>query len=95
MLILVFILIGITAGYMLRNIKALKIVDRTITVTICTLLFILGLTVGGNHEMLKNIGIYGGQAFIICCAGLVGSILFTYIVSTLFFKDIKNEDDNQ
>lgn len=30
MLILVFILIGITAGYMLRNIKALKNVDRTI-----------------------------------------------------------------
>ncbi len=95
MLILVIILAGITAGYLLRGISAFRCVDRTISVTICILLFILGVTVGGNHEMLSNIGIYGGQALIICCAGLVGSILFTYIVSTLFFKDFKNENNNK
>lgn len=93
MIILVLILIGIAAGYALRRVKALKNVNRTITVTICFMVFMLGLTVGNNSELLGNIGNYGWQALLICCAGLAGSILFTITVNAMFFKGSNTEKE--
>ena len=87
------ILIGIAAGYALRRVKALKNVNRTITVTICFMVFMLGLTVGNNSELLGNIGNYGWQALLICCAGLAGSILFTITVNAMFFKGSNTEKE--
>lgn len=81
---------GVAAGYALRRIKTFTRINRTISITICSMLFILGLTVGNNSTLLGNIGQYGWQALLICCAGLTGSILFTIAVNKLFFKQNKD-----
>ena len=93
MIILVLILIGIAAGYTLRRIKILKKVNRTISITIGTMVFLLGMTVGNNHELLGNIGNYGWQALLICCAGLAGSILFTITINAIFFKNTSHNKE--
>lgn len=91
MIILVFIFVGLIVGYALRRVNILKKVNQTMPLTICVMLFTLGITVGNNSELLGNIGNYSWQALVLSIAGLAGSILFTIVVSSLFFKNAKDE----
>ena len=94
MLILVLIIVGMSAGYLLRRIEILKNVNKSITLTICTMLFLLGICVGSNRDLLGNFGNYGWQALLICCAGLAGSILCTLAVNALFFREQGKEGES-
>jgi hypothetical protein len=51
------------------------------------LLFLLGLSAGGNREIINNLPALGGQAFLIAFAGTSGSILAAWAVWHYFFKE--------
>ena len=69
---------GIAAGYLLRKIELLQKIGKPISYTILLLLFLLGISVGANKDIVDNLATLGGQ---------VGSVLAGWGVYRLFFKE--------
>ena len=78
---------GIAAGYLLRKIELLQKIGRPISYTILLLLFLLGISVGANKEIVDNLATLGSQAFLLALASTAGSVLAGWGVYHLFFKE--------
>lgn len=78
---------GIAAGYLLRRIEILQKVGAPISYTIYLLLFLLGISVGHNEDIVNNLGTLGLQAFLIALAGTLGSVLAAWGIYHFFFKE--------
>lgn len=78
---------GIAVGYVLRRVEVLQRVGKLISVTIFLLLFLLGITVGSNPDIMNNLGTLGWQAFILAFAGTLGSVVVAGLVYHYFFKE--------
>lgn len=78
--------LGIIAGYLLRNQKQLRYTGRFISYTIFLLLFLLGISVGNNEEIVNNLPGIGGKAFLIATISTLGSMIAAWIVYRYFFK---------
>ncbi len=50
------------------------------------MLFILGLSVGSNAAIVRNLGSFGWQAALLALSGSLGSVLAAWLVFNLFFK---------
>lgn len=81
---------GIAIGYLLRKVELLQKIGKPISYTILLLLFLLGLSVGGNRDIINNLPVLGGQAFLIAFSGTLGSVLAAWIVYHYFFKEKKH-----
>ena len=86
-----FIVIGIMIlgtglGYLFRQVTFLQRLSPVIMITICVLLFVLGLSIGANEMIMKNLTTLGLQAFVLAFAGTAGSILAGWGVYHFFFK---------
>ena len=80
-------LFGVLLGYLLRNKEFTQKTEKTISVTIFAMLFILGLSVGSNERIVSNLYEYGSQAFVLALFGLGGSIIFSGLVYRIFFRE--------
>ena len=78
--------LGIGIGYGLRNWSILQKTEKTISLTIFLLLFILGVSIGSNSLIVNNLGKFGWQAIILAVSGVLGSLLAARLVLQLFFK---------
>lgn len=85
------VLLGVAAGYLLRNVRTLQHVHSTITLTICFMLFVLGLSVGQNSEIISHLVYYGGQALLICMASIGGSVIAAWLLHRYIFKGVGEE----
>ena len=65
-------------------------VDHTAHYTIIVLLFIFGVSIGANHDLISNIGYFGWQAFVIAVLGMIGSFGTAY----MFNRFINNKEQN-
>ena len=82
--------VGIAIGWLLHNKKLfLKITSQLTNWAIYLLLFLLGLSVGINKEILSNFDKIGLQSIIITLFAVTGSVLVSWLTYILFFK--KNE----
>ena len=81
-----FMLTGIIVGYLFRNIAFLQKTEKTISLTIFLLLFILGVSIGSNSLIVNNLGKFGWQAVILASSGVLGSLIAARLVLQLFFK---------
>ncbi|HPO50888.1 MAG TPA: LysO family transporter [Spirochaetota bacterium] len=91
-----FVILSMTAGiavgfFFRKKYKAAKIADKLTGGVIYILLFSLGLSVGANEKIVKNIGNLGLKALIISVSAILGSMIFSFFVYRFFFKD-KNND---
>lgn len=77
---------GILLGYLLRG-KNLKSVPKLINVAILLLLFLLGITVGADREIMDNLGTIGKDALLIALACVAGSVLCAWVVCKYFFYE--------
>lgn len=77
---------GIILGYLFRKKTVLQKLSKPITYTIYLLLFLLGISVGGNPEIISNLPSLGGQALLLAFAGTFGSLLAAWVVNLFFFK---------
>lgn len=84
--IIAVMLLGILVGYVFRKKSFTQYSERTISLTIITMLFILGLSVGANKTIVENLYTYGSQAAVIAFLGLGGSILVSWLVYNMFFE---------
>lgn len=84
--ILSTMLAGVVIGHFLRSGKLLENIEKTTSLTIFTLLFVLGLSIGSNRLIIENLGRVGWQAVILATLSLTGSIIAARIVFQMFFK---------
>lgn len=81
---------GILVGYLLRGRSFLKHIHASITVTIWLMLFVLGLSVGGNPLVVSGLWRFGGEALLISVASVLGSTAAAGLVYRFMGKE-KNE----
>lgn len=82
---------GIAAGWLFREVALLQKIGKPITCTIILLLFLLGVSVGANENIVNNLPALGFQAFLIAVAGTSGSLLAAWGVYHFFFKERNRE----
>ena len=76
---------GVAVGYAARHISFLSKLNYSISGTIWALLFFLGIKVGKNENLMRNLPSLGGQALLLAVLGTVGSVLAGWAVWKLFF----------
>jgi uncharacterized membrane protein YbjE (DUF340 family) len=78
---------GIVLGYFMRQRDLLKkINDSLIMWAIYLLLFVLGLTIGANEVIMKNLPTLGLKALAISIGGILGSVILAWFTYVRFFK---------
>lgn len=76
---------GVLVGYLLRK-KKTGWISGFIMVAIWILLFLLGIAVGHNDEILNNLDTIGWQALVLSVGGVLGSVVLASVVYHYFFK---------
>lgn len=76
--------IGIGIG--MRNVQMLQKVEKSASLTILLLLFVLGVSIGSNRLIVDNLGRFGWQAAVLASLSITGSMLASLMVFHLFFK---------
>lgn len=89
--ILFLLFLGIGIGYLMRNWRGVRHVEKTTRLTIFALLFIFGITIGSNHSLLNNIAYCGWQAVVIAVFGIVGSFGASYLFNRVLTKKGKQK----
>ena len=70
---------GIVTGFLFRKWK-LRFIHQVILLLIWLLLFLLGLEVGSNEQVIRQFGSLGFEAFLLAFAGTLGSVIFAGIL---------------
>lgn len=85
--ILILLLGGIIIGRLLSKKRGIiKTFDKLTTWSIYLLLFLLGVSIGTNREIISNLGTLGIKALIIAAFSVAGSILLSILTYHLFFR---------
>lgn len=74
--------VGIGIGYVLRNLQFLQKIEKSTSLTIFLLLFVLGISIGSNSLIINNLGRFG----LLATLSILGSMLASFLVFHLFFK---------
>lgn len=78
---------GVILGYLFRG-KKMKWIGQVVMVLIWLLLFLLGVDVGVNQDIMNGLHTIGIEALIITLAAVLGSVLG----AKLLWKWIKGND---
>lgn len=81
---------GIASGYVLRHRRWTKRLSGPILWTVALLLFLMGLSVGGNRTLISHLGSLGTDALLIAVCCTLGSVLTGALVYRLLFKNRRN-----
>ena len=76
---------GMLLGFLLRK-RQLSGISRIITILIWLLLFLLGIEVGNNEQIIKGIHTLGLEAFILSIGGLLGSVIAAWALWKILYK---------
>ena len=81
------LIVGFIIGWTLRKkIFCIKIFKEILIYTIYILLFTIGMSVGKNSNIIKNIYVLGFDALIISIFGVLGSISIAFLVYKFILK---------
>lgn len=72
-------MLGIIVGFLFRKQK-FSFISKVITVLIWLLLFILGLEVGGNRQIVSGLAKIGIEAVIITLGAVAGSLIMAALL---------------
>lgn len=78
-------LTGMLLGYLLRK-RDLHGIHTLITVLIWVLLFILGIEVGGNEQIIKGLHTIGLEAIVLTVGGTLGSVVAAWALWRALYK---------
>ena len=82
LVIVLFIIAGIVLGRLLRGRRGvIGLADRLTMGSVYILLFVLGLSVGTNPQVLLHIGTLGVQAAILTAGAIAGSVLAVQLLN--------------
>ena len=92
-IIIGIIILGIFLGVLFRSKINPAIVSKLMSAIICILLLVLGIMVGSNEHIVKNLPTLGYKAVIITFGAILGSVVVTFALDRLVFK--KRRKDNE
>lgn len=78
-------LTGMLLGYLLRK-RNLKKIHPIITLLIWVLLFLLGIEVGGNEEIIKGLHTIGLEAVVLTVGSTLGSVVAAWVLWRALYK---------
>lgn len=84
-IIIGLMLTGMLTGYLLRN-RSFSKISRIITLLIWLLLFILGIEVGSNEQIVKGLHTIGYEAIILTLGGTLGSVIAAWMLWRALYK---------
>lgn len=90
--IIAIMFLGIAIGYLIRNMRGVRVVGTTTMITIVVLLFVMGGEIGGNEMVMRNLVGLGGEALVIALAATLGSVVAARIIYKVFFR-VKGGDE--
>lgn len=91
--VMIVMLSGVLIGYILRNIRAIPALVSKINIYIISLLlFVMGLSVGSNPQVIQGLGTLGLLGIAISVVSIAGSVFLSWIVYRHLFK---KEDDQR
>lgn len=79
-IILGIIILGVVLGGFITSPKAPARLSKALNIIIYVLLFVMGITVGGNPTIVNNLSSLGVKALIIALSSLVGSCIFAAVI---------------
>ncbi len=79
---------GTLFGFLIRNRKkASGMFGKATSGIIFVLLFFLGMTVGMNESLFKNLSTVGLKAMVLALGSIFGSVGLSFVIYRLFFGD--------
>lgn len=79
--------IGFFIGYKgLLHEKGIKINSKLQTVWLMLLIFCMGVSIGRNGDIVRNLPLLGGKAILFAILTALCSIIVVYFLSTLFLE---------
>lgn len=87
MIILLILIASVGVGLLLRRVKQLRYAEKTATWTVWALVFVLGVSLGGNNEVVSDFARFGISALIIALAGVGGSVFAAWCISGYIDKN--------
>lgn len=75
MIILLILFLSVSAGTMLRKYRIVRHIGKTSTWTVWMLIFVFGVSLGSNKEIVSDFGRFGMTAAIVGLMGVAGSVL--------------------
>lgn len=86
--VLVIMTAGAVLGFFLRNQPKIVLAnDKLIMLAVFGLLFLMGVAIGSNPDIIKRLPVLGIQALIIAVAGIVGSVIAGSAIYYFFFRN--------
>ena len=76
---------GMAIGFLLRR-QEFSWINKVITSLIWVLLFLLGVEVGGNRQIVEGLATLGVEAFTITLACVLGRCIFAWGLWYLLYK---------
>ena len=87
MAVLFLLIASICVGIMLRRFRALRHIERTSTWTVWMLIFVFGISLGSNEEIVNDFARFGLTALTVAMAGVVGSVLAAWGIGKYIDKN--------
>lgn len=75
MIVLLLLFLSIGAGMLLQKWPAARHIDKSATATVWLLIFVFGLSLGSNEEIVSDFSRFGLTAVAIALAGVAGSVV--------------------
>ena len=82
--------LGIGIGYLMRR-QSLSWINKAITILIWLLLFLLGIEVGHNEQIIRSLPTLGLEAFAIALVCVLGSCLAAWAL----WKHVNNRKEGK
>lgn len=90
-IVIILFALGIAVGWLLREKKQTRSnIDKAVTWAVYFLLFLLGISVGVNEDIINNFSRIGYKALWLTLGAVGGSVLLAKVVYNLFFRTPKN-----
>lgn len=86
-------LTGMVAGFLLRR-HRLKGIQCFITILIWLLLFLLGMEVGGNKDIIQGLHAIGLEAILLTIGGTLGSVMAAKLLWHMLNKHKKTQEQS-
>ena len=79
------ILIGIAVGYLIRHQRIVGYTSQLLNVVIMLLLFVLGIAVGSNKQLITSFSSKGFEALLLTIGGTLGSLIAARLLHKYIF----------
>lgn len=87
------LLAGILIGRLFRDKSFVKFSGKLIFPIVLALLFLMGITIGTNNDIISNLGTLGVEAFIITAGALIGTLVGAKLLWHFIFAKRRKEKE--